>query len=386
MKPYIYPSLMKKASYNTVSKAKRQYNIELLRIFSMFMIVLSHYVSYGIQPHEQYNKFHPEILSDLLNYLSLQLCSIFTRTGVNCFVLITGYFLIEKTQIRNSIIRLWFQVVFYALGMGLILFLLGQNDCFSITYVLKNLTPFPTDKYWFVSQYIGLVLLAPFLAQLTAHLNQKQMFFLLCLLLILFFRYPFGDKFTTGMSLSWFIYLFLVGGYIRKYGVPEWIQKHIVGLIWGCALSFLLLHTLTNTLRYFSSAAPFSIKLAAYNDLPFILSVLLFIYFSKKQWNGRLAQYVSRLAPYTFGIYLCHEDPIVRSFLWNKLIFIYNFSPYVAAGIIFSLIVFLCGAFIDCIREKIFKVCRINRLAQKLGSKIPQPFHTDHLFPKNKQI
>lgn len=349
------------------------------------MIVLSHYIYYGIWVHAQYNKFHPEIPSDLFNYLSLQLCLIFARTGVDCFVLITGYFLIEKKQIRSSILRLWFQVVFYALGIDLILISLHEES-FSIMTFLENLSPFSDDKYWFVSQYIGLVLVAPFLAQLAAHLNQRQMLFLLILLLILFFNHPFGQKFTNGMTLTWFIYLFLTGGYIRKYGVPEWIRKHIGALIWGCALSTLLLYTLTNTYRYFSSDLPFSIKSTANNDLPFILSVLLFIYFSQKQWNGPLAHRISRIAPYTFGVYLIHEHPYVRTLLWSKLMFIYNFSPYLAAGVLFSAIVFLCGAFMDCIRARIFEVCRINLLARKIGNKIPQPFDPDNLSHKNKKI
>lgn len=370
---------MKEPSCNVTSKAKRQCNIELLRIFSMFMIVFSHYIDHGIRnPYMHYNRFHPEIANELFNYLSLHFCYLFTKTGVDCFVLISGYFLIEKKKIRGSIFRLWFQVIFYSLVIGLILFFLDQFKDFSATYVLESLSPFPEGKYWFVSKYMGLMLLAPFLAQLAAHLNQKQMLYLLCILLILFFYWPFGKKFTDGMTLGWFVYLFLVGGYIRKYGVPEWIRKHTGTLIGACALLFLLIQVAPKISRYLSVKVVFTIPLVQNHDFTFFLSVLLFIYFANKPWEGKLAHRISRIAPYTFGVYLIHDFPIIRKLLWPYLLKTYNFAPYVIAGLLFSLLVFLSCIVIDSIRARIFEVCRINLLAQKIGSLIPQPFDTDN--------
>lgn len=381
-------SLLKEPSSGNPSKTKRQCNIELLRIFSMFMIVFSHYIDHGIRNlHAHYNRFHPEIAADLFNYLSLHFCYIFTKTGVDCFVLISGYFLIEKKQIRGSIFRLWFQVIFYSLVIGVVLFYLNQFKDFSTTYVWESLSPFPEGKYWFVSQYMALMLLAPFLAQLAAHLNQRQMLYLLGILLILLFYWPFGEKFTNGMDLSWFVYLFLTGGYLRKYGAPEWIRKHAGMLIGACALTFLFIQVLPKILRYLSVKVVFTIPLVQNNDFTFFLSVLLFIYFANKPREGKLAHLISRMAPYTFGVYLFHDFPLIRNLLWSEWLKTYNFAPYVIAGLLFSLLVFLSGIVIDYIRARIFKVCRINLLARKIGDLIPQPFHTDHnASPKNNQI
>lgn len=370
---------MKEPSCAAPSKSGRQCNIELLRIFSMFMIVFSHYIDHGIRNlHLHYNRFQPEVAADLFNYLSLHFCYIFTKTGVDCFVLISGYFLIEKKQIRGSIFRLWFQVIFYSLVIGLVLFFLGQFKDFSATYIWESLSPFPEGKYWFVSQYMGLMLLAPFLSQLAAHLNQRQMLYLLCILLILFFYWPFGKKFTNGMDLGWFVYLFLTGGYLRKYGVPEWVRKHAGGLIGACALLFLLIQVAPKISRYLSVKVVFTIPLVQNYDFTFFLSVLLFIYFANKPWEGKLAHRISQIAPYTFGVYLIHDFPLIRELLWPYLLKTYNFAPYVIAGLVFSLLVFLCCIVIDSIRARIFEVCRINLLAQKTGNLIPQPFDTDH--------
>lgn len=386
-KTFIAP-IMKEPSTSIPLKTKRQCNIELLRIFSMFMIVFSHYIDHGIRNlHAHYNRFHPEIAADLFNYLSLHFCYLFTKTGVDCFVLISGYFLIEKKQIRGSIFRLWFQVIFYSIGIGLVLFCLNQFKDFSATYVWESLSPFPEGKYWFVSQYMALMLLAPFLAQLAAYLNQRQMLYLLCILLILFFYWPFGERFTNGMDLGWFVYLFLVGGYLRKYGVPEWVRKHTGTLIGACALLFLLIQVAPKISRYLSSRVVFTIPLVQNHDFTFFLSVLLFIYFANRPWEGKLAQCISRIAPYTFGVYLIHDFPLIRTLLWSDLLKTYNFSPYAIAGLFFSLLVFLSGIIIDSVRAKIFEVCRINLLARKIGNLIPQPFDTKHNPScKNKQI
>lgn len=355
------------------STNKRQNHIEFFRVLMMFMIVMSHFIYHGIRLNPEFGNFSINSVSRMTDYLALQLLSVFTSTGVNCFVLISGYFLIEKMEIRRSVFKIWFQTVFYSLSISLIFLILGLHD-YTLKQLLCDLSPFPSGKYWFVTQYIGLIFIAPFLSCLAKHLNKKQMQFLLAVLLILSFRLPFGHSFTTGMSVTWFIVLFFVGGYIRKYDVPEWMKKNISWLVWLGAFCFFLIHLSSNYLHYQISAAPFTIKSTANNDLTFIMSVLLFVFFVNKTWDSSLINCISRLAPYTFGIYLCHEHPLLRTLLWKELVPHYCFTPYFVTCILFSLIVFLLCFLIDFLREKLFQWCRINDGVKWLGRKLPQPF------------
>lgn len=65
----------------------RESNFELLRIFAMFLIVLSHFVVYGIYPYWQQNA------STLNHFNNIAALLFFTgKIGVTLFVFLTGYF------------------------------------------------------------------------------------------------------------------------------------------------------------------------------------------------------------------------------------------------------------------------------------------------------
>lgn len=357
-------------------KKQRQTNIEILRITAMLLIIVSHYIYNGIRQNPLFCHFDINSFNDAANYASLQFLSLFASTGVNCFVLITGYFLIESTKIRGGIFRIWFQVAFYSLGISLIISqIYGQH--ISVVEYLDCISPIPTTKYWFVAKYIGLVLISPFLAKLAMHLNAKQHFYLLVVMLILFFKYPFGETFATGMSLNWFIFLFFTGGYIKKYGIHPWIKKHAVMLTFIAAACFFCVHASSNMLNHIRNGAEFTIKSTANNDLTFILSLFIFICFTQAKCESKNLHRLSKLAPYTFGIYLCHEHPLIRPVIWGNVM-PENFSyPIILHCIFISAALFIACAGIDYIREQLFRISGINEFGRKLAEKIPQPFTTE---------
>ena len=66
---------------------ERNSNLELLRIISMLLIIMHHYSIHGFSPNILYyssNKY-------ILDFLSLE-----GKLGVNCFILISGYFMINQ--------------------------------------------------------------------------------------------------------------------------------------------------------------------------------------------------------------------------------------------------------------------------------------------------
>lgn len=357
----------------STSVPQRQTHIEFFRVFTMFMIVMSHFIYHGVRVNPAFNTFSIHSVSAMVDYTFLQLFSLFTSTGVNCFILISGYFLIEKTEMRRSLFKIWFQTIFYSLTFFCIFY---EPETFSLKTFLDNFSPFPMTKYWFVSQYIGLALLAPFLSRLAQNLNQRQMLYLLGIMFILFFDIPFEDTFATGMSLNWFIFLFFTGGYIRRYGLPTFIDKHISKWLTGAVIVCFLIHFTSNYFHYLSSGAPFTIKSTGNNNLTFFVSVFLFAFFIKNKQPNSLLTRISKLAPYTFGIYLCHEYSDMRTLLWSNLLPEYCFKPLFLFGIVYSLAVFGTCAVIDFIREKLFEWSGINKGAQKLGKKLPSLFQS----------
>lgn len=351
----------------------RMISMDVLRVLSMFLIVTGHFLFYGVRNHPTLGTFHPESVSETCTYLILQLIYVFTVTGVNCFVLISGYFLIEKTTFRSALLKIWVETIFYSLLLSLIFSFCGGEKIPPATW-LDHLSPFPRREYWFITQYMGLALLAPFLAYLGKSLNQKQYLFLLGVLLLLFFKIPFGRSFTTGMSINWFILLFFVGGYFRKFALPDWLHTRTVLCLTVTAAGVYLFHLAENLTDITQPQGAFTLRYTGNNALTFLTSICLFACFTVKKETRQAGQFIGKLAPYTLGIYLCHEHSAVRDFLWNRLLPEICHHHLLLPGLFFTLLVFLSCAGIDFLREQLFKRMGINRAIQKLGEKLPQPF------------
>ena len=87
---------------------KRQANFELLRIVAMFMIITLHYLVKG-------SVAVPFAESDSgVNYFAW-LIEAFCIVAVNCYVLISGYFMVESVWKPGRVVSLLCQVLFYAL-------------------------------------------------------------------------------------------------------------------------------------------------------------------------------------------------------------------------------------------------------------------------------
>ena len=88
-------------------KSPRSSNLELYRIIVMFMIICHHYVG---------NSGLLSVMGEnALNSTSLfyYILGAWGKTGINCFVLITGYFMCTSTITLRKFLKLILQVYFY---------------------------------------------------------------------------------------------------------------------------------------------------------------------------------------------------------------------------------------------------------------------------------
>ena len=96
-----------------------------------------------------------------------------------------------------------------------------------------------------------------------------------------------------------------------------------------------------------------------------IASACLFRFFEDLRITNKVVQKAVPLrSSLTFGVYLIHEQPEVRNFLWNKLLHPMNYAenPLLAlylSGI--ALLVFLSCALLEYLRQKASKILSINK-------------------------
>ena len=138
-------------------------------------------------------------------------------TGVDIFVLISGYFAIRPRV--NSVVSLFFQGIFYSVGMYAFWVLTKQAD-FSLGELSMHLKPMKV--YWFFGSYVWLVLLAPVLNRYVESATKRE--FGLFLAVYYFFACGMewwmsaSSELQRGYSVLAFIGLYLLARYVRLHG------------------------------------------------------------------------------------------------------------------------------------------------------------------------
>lgn len=345
---------------------KRQSNFEILRVLAMAMIVAMHYMLKGgiaVPMSED---------GSLTNHFAW-IIEAFCIVAANCYVLISGYFMIEAEWKLKKLISLVAQVLFYSLLIPLVClpFGIGNVSEWSVYEWIFAVLPLQMDHYWFATSYVLMFMLVPVLAPGVKQLSKKQLQITIGVLLVYYcvFKSLSPILLSTdnyGYDLGWFICLFLIAAYIRLYGIPcfEGIKKSLciylissAGIFGISAIAGFICRK-TGALKYYMDM-PY-----CYNYiLTLIGSVALFYVFKQmKVKEGTMATLICRIAPYTFGVYLLHENLAIRN-LWPAWLGVEGVkeSPVFVLQMLFAVaVVFVFGIIVDFVRKKLFGLLKIN--------------------------
>ena len=347
-----------------MTKEKRNYGLDLLRIISMIMIVTIHYCTFG------YNILKNGSIGS--NTPALWLIYAFCFGAVNLYVLLSGYFLCESKFKWKKLFRLWIEVIFYSILIFLILKWTGNLKELLPREKAKIFLPVIGKSYWFVSIYFVMYIISPFLNILVKNLEKKEYQKLLIIgvvLIILNNIIPgtFIIDANYGYGIIWFVYLYLCGAYIRKNDVSI---KHNYLLL----LSYILFTLLTFGSRYFILKYCQNLELYKnefnsfynYNSITiFLASISLFIFFKNLKLKEIFPKLVSKISYSNFGVYLIHVNFILNPVLYEKILKVsyyasQRFIVKSGAMIISVIAVFSICIVIDIIRQLIFKILRIE--------------------------
>ena len=353
---------------------KRQANFELLRIVAMMMVIILHYIVKGKMAVKL------SVDSSLENHI-WWLINGFCNVAVNAYVLISGYFLVEAKWRVSKLVKLVCQVLFYSIIVGAIMYLLGnvlqvpaivsayeraaEIRAYDLTRWLNIILPIEYEHYWFATAYVVMYMLSPVLAVAIKELPQKQLKAVIIALLC-FFCIPKSinpyliPTDSYGYDFGWFICLFLIAGYIRCYGISFFNSKakalavYIVSTLanWGiCAATGAFCRS-TGKLEYYMDMT------YAYNYiLVLVSSVALFYAWTYVEIKeGKFADVVCRIAPFTFGVYLLHENVGIR-LVWPYILGADKMSGFpmqILHMLASVIVVFTVGCIVDWCRSIIF--------------------------------
>lgn len=335
------------------TKKQRQSSIELLRILTMVMIVAHHFSVHG--------NFDFPINTITTNRLWIQFIQIGGKIGVDVFVLISGYFLITSSSVKpNRIIKIWLQMFTYSILIYIFCTSL-RLEPFNIKNLIKCLLPVTFSQWWFASAYFVLYLFSPHINRALKAFDQRAYLSLLALMTFCWCIVPtvFYETWQCN-DLLWFIYLYLLAGYIRLYGIALSLKGSTYILI-SCSL-ILLTFLSAVFFDFVGLKLPFVGMMATFfyemHQVPILLiSLTLFLGFLKIDIGNNPA--INAISATTFGVYLIHDNMYMRNFLWTKLFknaMFTDSSRLIPYSIIAVFVVFITCSLIELIRINVFEV------------------------------
>lgn len=344
---------------------ERMANLELLRIVSMLLIVVLHFLGKGGWLTELTEASMPR-----MGYVAWGLEAL-AIGSLNVYMLLSGYFLIESSFKVKRLLQLFLQVLFYSITIGVIAAAFGclPEEGFSIYYLATLCLPVSTNHYWFMTAYFLMYLFMPLLTQGVKRLTKQQfqivLFFLLFVICMVKSVVPI--KLSTdmqGYDCVWYMCVFLVAAYIRLYGIPFFKnagRSFLVYLASGAgifalafALRFFYLRTgkLSNMLTVSYN----------YNHILTLLASVAFFYLfcHVKIKQGAFSRFVCRIAPYTLGVYLWHEHIAIR-YEWQDWLYVVAGTPdngvtLVLYTLLAAVLVFVIGILLDMLRSLLFRM------------------------------
>ena len=327
-------------------KTTRSSNLELLRILCMLLIIGDHLTGQsGIADY-----------TTLPSSFAFCLIGCGSRIACSVFVLIGGWFLCEQPYKTRRPLSLWLSLWLYTVPVTLLCKLAGLD----VSWGALRWAAFPasTRQLWFISDYLLLLLCVPLLSRLLRGLSRPAHRGLLAVLAVPLIVYPtlFGENGAVSDPAWRFLYEYLLIAYLRRWPdnrLAHLLQHRAAAL--GLGLGLPLLNTILRAVletrgltdgKAFQYMAYYRTALGA---LPNLLAALALFYLFKGLDLG-CVRWVNALAGTTLGVYILHQVPAFRGFLWNGLLQAEAQHGSVGYTLLAILAVFLGCAAVDALR------------------------------------
>lgn len=362
------------------SHADRHTGFELMRIVSMLMIVLMHGIGHG--------GLGSTCANGTLGYAVYWLLFILGRVSTNCFVMLTGFYMLDSDIKVSRLFRIDMQVLFYSLltfgiAVGSGVLVPGFAD------LLKAFTPITSEIYWFASHYFMLYLSVPLLNRVLRELTRGQYRVLLVglfLTLSLWTTLCYWNKATlvqNGYTYIWFYALYFVAAYLRKYQIRASTRKCLAVYL-VCSVAALLIRMSGVQLETKLGVMGMVDTQGGYQSpLALAASIAVFLLFQNVQIKTAwLKKGILTAAPLAFGVYLLHDSDFTRAWMWKrmdlprfggKLLPSLGYFAVVIVGIT------LAGYLVEEVYQKLYRLVGfpkleacIDRVAQKAIERLEQ--------------
>ena len=365
---------------NNKKRNSRNPGIDLIRLIGMYGIIINHILYHhgGIMKFSKYSK-----------YLKILHISSFWHN--NAFILISGIVGYKSNKYSN-LLYLWIEVFFYSTGIHLYFSFFQKNSIIS-SNISNDCFPIIFCRYWFFTSYFGMYLFLPVINKGISILNKHEFASVIFSTNILFviwkdLKNPNLDLFAmhSGNSTLWFLTHYLTGAFIGKYEIIYFGYKKYIFCIICLVLYFFLCYIyfkVYNNELYlgnsFLSKTILSLLKQMLNEkydgiLKILLSISVCLFFLQISYNKYISKITSFFGPLVFGIYLIHENKLIKANILKHTFEKYSDNiTLINAMIIVSLKafkIFIICIFIDFFRNLLFTILKIKKLCILLEGKM----------------
>lgn len=318
----------------------RNSSFELLRIILIIMILIEHgnmwFVGSGYTSEWEH----------------LAKCTVESVCigSVDAFVLISGWFGINSGL--KKVPSLTFTLLFCTVPLLILALILGRISSAAVTSV-EGIYEYVCggNSYWFIIDYIGLLILAPILNEAIKALDRKRLRTLLTAAYAIILLYDFVFRSPVlgtegGYSVIWFGFLYLLARYLRLYG-PAVFDR--------CCVQVLILSIVAQTVLFYFGL----IGLRYTNPLILAEAVSMIYIFKKWAFHSRVINFA---ASGCLMAYLLHLQPVLIPYIKRFLVSEYlnlGYWLYITEVVAFSAGVFFVAVILDkvqvSLRERIVK-------------------------------
>ena len=338
-------------------KKPREAGIELFRIITMILIVAHHYVV-----NSGLTIANGVIFSNPTSWRSLFLLlfGAWGKTGINCFVLITGYFMCKSKITLKKFLKLLAEILFYRWVIYAI-FLISGYEGFSWTGLIRALLPISSVAQNFTGCYLLFFLCIPFLNILVQNMKEKQHIKLLLLLGVIYVF--FGTFKFLGVVMnyvSWFSVLYLISSYVRLYPKKLFERTGVWGIIMLVSL-FLSVASIFACIwlggKINKSGLAYYFVMDSNTFLALATGFSSFMFF--KNLKMKPNKLINGIAASTFGVLLIHaSSDTMRTWLWKDVLNVvgmYSSQWLILHAIGSVLAIFIVCTVIDFIRIQLLE-------------------------------
>lgn len=320
----------------------RQTNIELLRIFSMLMVLVIHY---NVGTNGQTT--HEMVMSEPLKFVGIASLKSLSFICVNCFIIISGYFGIRWK--RKSLCNYLFQIAFWGGMIHIIAVGLGMAN-FSIKHLADNMLLFLVYGNWFFVSYLALYMLAPIMNAYIEKVETRQLGWMV--LAFYSFQTLFGwifkncIEFSQGLTFVSFMGLYLLGAYLKRSDLKcfGWKSSRDLAMYAGVGAICVIISMISNYIGFEKDIYSYI------SPLQILQTIYLFLFFKKIHVRSKYDKSILFFSTSAFAALLMHSWDGVQVYRFGLLWIDNNLSFPFVFTMLYIVIFFVVACCLDKIR------------------------------------